>query len=217
VSLEHEVFVYPIGESPYRVKGSAYLLHMKYVDELLPGGRAAMFGAISNPTLRAFFEQPFFVSHLVDVFPLVAVGYTCARIQGTSFERFIRLRSRHQAEGDLKLFRKLILKLASAEALASRIPGITASYFDFATAEVLAKGSDSVTAIMHGIPRPIAPWMTYVVEETLRFMLEYNGTEHLRIRSTAEREGQRDNLDLMAIRGTLRWGEATKSQSEPPR
>ena len=216
MSLEREEFVYPIGEAPYRVKGSAYLLHLKYVDELLPGGRAAMLGAIANPALRAFFEQAFFVSHMVDVFPLVAVGYTCARLQGTSFEKFIRLRARHQAEGDLKLFRKLILKLASAEALASRIPAITASYFDFATAEVITKSSESVTAIMHGIPRPIAPWMTYVVEDTVRFMLEYNGTEDLRIRSTTEREGQHDGLELTAIRGTIRWGDAAKSQSEPP-
>jgi len=122
VNLAKEILPFPVGESPFRIKGSGYLLHLQYVDEHLPGGRPAMFAALADPKLRAFFEQTFFVSHLVDIFPLVVVGHTCARIQGVTFERFIRTRARHQAEGDLRLFRKLILRIASAEALATRIP-----------------------------------------------------------------------------------------------
>src|SRR4051812_30251101 len=103
-ALDAERLPFPIGASPFRMKGSGYLLHMQYVDEHLPGGRAAMNAAIRSPELRAFFDQTFFASHLFDIYPLVTVGYTCARVVGTSFERFIRLRTRHQAEGDLKLF-----------------------------------------------------------------------------------------------------------------
>src|SRR5262245_54840448 len=113
VDLERERLPFPIGEAPFRIKGSGYILHMKYVDEHLPGGRAWMYAAVTDRRLASFFEQTFFAGHWVDIYPLVAVGYTCARVLGMPFEKFIRLRSRHQADGDLHLFRKLILKIAS--------------------------------------------------------------------------------------------------------
>ena len=217
MSLDRESFPFPIGESPFRIKGSGYLLHMKYVDEALPGGRPAMMAAIARPELRAFFEQPFIVSHMVDIFPLVAVGHVCARILGVSFERFLRTRARHQAEGDLKLFRKLILRVASPEALASRIPAITASYFDFATAEVVEKGSSAVTAVMHGVPSLLVPWMSHVADETVRFLLEYNGAKNLRVRTTSAREGQAHGQELMALRSAITWGEERAVRADPRR
>lgn len=125
-----------------------------------------------------------------------------------TFERFIRLRSRHQSKGDLRLFRKLILRIASPEMLATRIPAITASYFDFATAEVVEKKPESITALMRGIPRDIVPWMGYVGDETVRFMLEYNGVKALRSRFVSEPEGKRDGHEIMTIRSTVQWGGA---------
>lgn len=208
--LANESFPFPIGQSPFRIKGSGYLLHMQYVDEHLPGGRTAMLNAIRTLELRAFFEQTFFAGHFVDIYPLVSVGYLCADLQGVTFERFIRLRSRHQAEGDLKLFRKLILRLASPELLASRIPTLTANYFDFANAEINEKKTGAVTATMHGIPKEIAPWMTYVCEETVRFMLEYNGVKNLRLQTTFEREKESQAQEIVGLRSTIQWmGEAS--------
>lgn len=203
--LANEVFPFPIGHSPFRIKGSGYLLHMQYADEHLLGGRAAMLNAIRNPELRAFFEQTFFAGHFVDIYPLVCIGHICAELQGVSYERFIRLRSRHQAEGDLRLFRKLILRLASPELLASRIPTLTANYFDFANAEVLEKKTGSVTATMHGIPKEIALWMTYVCEETVRFMLEYNGVKNLRLQTAQEREKESQGQEILGLRSTIQW------------
>ena len=203
--LANEVFPFPIGHSPFRIKGSGYLLHMQYVDEHLLGGRAAMLNAIRTPELRAFFEQTFFAGHFVDIYPLVCIGHICAELQGVSYERFIRLRSRHQAEGDLRLFRKLILRLASPELLASRIPTLTANYFDFANAEILEKKTGSVTATMHGIPKEIAPWMTYVCEETVRFMLEYNGVKNLRLQTAQEREKESQGPEILGLRSTIQW------------
>lgn len=205
MSLDREILPFPVGKSPFRIKGSGYLLHLQYVDEHLPGGRAAMLAAIGRPDLRAFFEQTFFAGHLVDIYPLVAVGYVCARLQGLSFERFIRMRSRHQAEGDLKLFRKMILRIASPELLASRIPIITASYFDFATAEVIERQPGAITAVMHGVPKEVAPWMGYVADETVRFMLEYNGVKELRSKITLEREPAREGQEIVGIRSTMQW------------
>jgi len=217
VNLAKEILPFPVGESPFRIKGSGYLLHLQYVDEHLPGGRPAMFAALADPKLRAFFEQTFFVSHLVDIFPLVVVGHTCARIQGVTFERFIRTRARHQAEGDLRLFRKLILRIASAEALATRIPAITASYFDFARAEVLEKHPEAITAVLHGVPKLIAPWMSYVTEETVRFMLEYNGVKDLRVRTISEPTEQAHGQEIVSLRSQLKWGSARDSGIAPPR
>lgn len=209
-TLEREIFPFPIGGSPFRIKGSGYLLHMRYVDEHLPGGRAAMAAAIRTPELRAFFEQAFFAGHWVDIYPLVAVGHTCAKIMGMPYERFIRLRSRHQAEGDLTLFRKLILRLASAELLASRIPQLTANYFDFVTAEVVDKKPAAITALMHSVPREVAPWLSYVADETVRFMLEQKVAQDAKMKdltttTTFERTSAREGVEAVNIRTTMAW------------
>jgi len=208
--LDAERLPHPIGASPFRIKGSGYLLHLQYVDEHIPGGRQAMNAAIRTPELRAFFDQTFFAGHLFDIYPLVAVGHTCARLVGTSFERFIRLRSRHQAEGDLKLFRKMIVRVVSPEMLAARIPLIFASYFDFGTTEIVERETAAITGLVSGVPKDLAPWMSFVSDETVRFMLEYNGVKNLRSRIAFEPDGERDGIALVKIRSTLQWGDSIK-------
>jgi hypothetical protein len=58
---------------------------------------------------------------------------------------------------------------------------------------------------MHGIPKEIAPWMSYVGDETIRFMLEYNGVKEFRSRITFEREGTKEGRELTAIHTAMQW------------
>jgi hypothetical protein len=58
---------------------------------------------------------------------------------------------------------------------------------------------------MHGIPKEIAPWMSYVCEETVRFMLEYNGVKSLRLQTTHEREKEAHGCEIVGVRSTIQW------------
>jgi hypothetical protein len=170
------------GEGPFRVKGSGYLLHLKYVEEHVSGGTEAFLRSLGDGAQRAFFEQPFFVASWYDVMPLVEAGYVCGRLMGTSFEKFVRTRSRHQFDGDLHVFRKLILRLVSASMLAAKIPPVVASYFDFVESTTESQQGKCVQGTLKGLPKPLSEWVRWVFEEFVYRALEVNGSTSIRMR-----------------------------------
>jgi hypothetical protein len=173
---------FPPGEGPFRTKGSGYLLHLQYVAEHVPGGKERFMRALEGSALVAFFEQPFFVSSWYDLMPLVDAGHTCARLTGTTFEQFVRTRSRHQFDGDLHMFRKLILRLASTSTLAARIPPTVASYLDFVESSTESQQGSRVTGALRGVPRPLSEWIRLVFEEFVHRALEVNGAANVSMR-----------------------------------
>ena len=166
---------FPIGEGPFRIKGSGYVLHLQYVAEHVQGGTTRFLDALDGPKLRDFFAQPFIVGLWYDIVPLIEAGHCCAALTGTTFERFVRTRARHQFDGDLHMFRKLLLRLASPSMLATRIPPVVASYLDFTTCAVDSQKGERVTGTLLGVPRPTADWVRYVFEEFVQRALEVNG------------------------------------------
>jgi len=95
------------------------------------------------------------------------------------------------------------------------VPAIFASYFDFATTEIVERKTASMTGLVSGVPKDIAPWMSSVSDETVRFMLEYNGVKNLRSRITFEADSVRDGIELVKIRSSLQWGDSI--EPGPPR
>ncbi len=67
---------------------------------------------------------------------------------------------------------------------------------------------------MHGVPKLVAPWMSYVADETVRFMLEYTGVKDLRMRTGFEREGDAHGLEVQGIRTTMTWTTLASSSPE---
>jgi hypothetical protein len=163
------------------------MLHLKYVSEHVPGGTAAFSSALGAPALRAFFEQPFNIGVWYDVMPLVEAGHVCAKLAGTTFEAFVRTRSRHQFDGDLQFFRKLILRLASPSTLATKIPPVVASYWDFVECDTDSQHGNAVSGSLRGVPRPVADWVRFVFEEFVHRALEVNGVTRVGTRWKAGR------------------------------
>src|SRR5262245_55819133 len=66
------------GQSPFHIKATGYLGHMKWIEESYPGGRDGFLNALTPP-MREFFSQQFFAMSFIDLMPLVCAGHTCAR------------------------------------------------------------------------------------------------------------------------------------------
>src|SRR6476620_6141327 len=98
---EFEHFPKPPGKNPFRVKGNAYRGHMDYVEEHVPGGAEAMRKGFEDPLLKEFFQQTFLAATLYDLYPLVAAGHVCAKLCGSTFSEFVRVRSEYQALRDV--------------------------------------------------------------------------------------------------------------------
>jgi hypothetical protein len=204
---DFERFPKPPGANPYRVKGNAYRGHMDYVEEHVPGGAQAMREGFADPALAEFFGQTFLAATLYDLYPLVAAGHVCARLCGTSFDDFVRVRCEYQAERDVAGIYKMLLKLTSAEGLASRLPRLMAQYFDFASAQTHLVAPGHVVGEQTGVPhKQLAPWLSLVAESYMRTVLPMAGARELRVKVESLRTPERrDGVELCTLRTDILW------------
>jgi hypothetical protein len=204
---EFEQFPKPAGKNPYRVKGNAYRGHMEYVEEHVPGGAKAMREGFEDPALAEFFGQTFLAASFYDLYPLVAAGWVCAKLRGMSFSEFVRVRSEYQALRDVAGIYKMLLKLTSAEGLASRLPRLMAQYFDFAQAETHLIKPGHVVGEQKGVPRQqLAPWLATVCETYMRTVMPMAGARDLQVKVDSVRTSERrDGVELCNIRTDIIW------------
>ena len=203
---DYERLPFPPGESPFHVKGNAYRGHVEYTDKHVPGGMKAAIERIQDEKLRAFFAQPFLASSWYDIFPLVAIGFVCARLAGRSFPDFLRARARQQAELDVGGVYRFLLSLASPETVVTKLPAVVAQYFDFGTVEVRRLGPRLYTAISHGWPRPLAAWYAPIQETYALYALESNGAKNPRAKLYPfAPEATERGLEVGAFRVELSW------------
>jgi hypothetical protein len=175
------------GESPFRMKGSAYLGHIEYVKRFVAGGLEAHYAGFRDPRQATFFQQHFLPSSFYDILPLVAAGHVCARQARISFLQFIRMRSRFQAERDIEGVYRTLLKISTPQLAISRLPTLQAQYLDFpghGEAEIVEPGK----AVMHRrqLPVIIAKWFTIVYETYIEAILEASGAKTVLVRSNSE-------------------------------
>jgi hypothetical protein len=194
------------GEAPFRVKGTAYRGHLEYVEQHVPGGVAAMCEAFDDPRHRAFFGQPFLAASLYDVFPLALAGVVCGRLTGQPYLDFVRVRAQAQARSDLGGVYKVLLALASPQAVASRIPRLMGQYFDFGDTTIEQRAPSWIVATRSGLPAPIAPWYAAVSEGYSRVVLaQAGGTEPQLDVVAVEPNGRQAGVDLVKLVFDLRW------------
>jgi hypothetical protein len=147
----------PPGQSPFHIRGTGYLGHLDWVDREFPGGRAAFLGKLS-PSMRAFFAQTFLAISMFDFLPLASAGRVCARVLGMSFVDFIEMRSRHQAELDIRGVYRMLLKMTSPRLVAMKLPTIMTKYFDFGAVRIVADEARCVHFEMESVPQILVEW-----------------------------------------------------------
>ncbi|MFT3923231.1 MAG: hypothetical protein QM778_11925 [Myxococcales bacterium] len=194
----------PPGEGPFRIKGTGYLGHMRWVEQHYPGGRQAFLAAVS-PSIRAFLDQPFLAMSLFDIMPLICAGHTCARVCKTTFFQFIANRSGHQAQQDLTTLHRALLKLASPRMVASRVPMLMSQYFDFGETAVLESDAKSVRFELSSIPVMYAEWLHAVYDGFGRTLVEATGGVSPRLSVERVPLGNVRSFPACKLRGTMSW------------
>jgi hypothetical protein len=204
----YEHLPFPPGESPFQIKGVAYKGHISYVDQYVPGGMAGSIEMLHDPRLRAFYAQPFLAASMYDVFPLVAMGYVCARITGKTFPDFLRIRSRYQAEQDIGGVYRWMLRMASPMAVALKLPALTSQYFNFVQTTVRETGPNAAEVMSSGLPRALAAWYAPIAETYVLVALEFNGARRPRGKLYPFRgEGSAHGVEVGNVRFDVSWGD----------
>jgi hypothetical protein len=194
------------GEAPFRVKGTAYRGHLEYVEQHVEGGIAAMCDAFDDPRHGEFFRQPFLAASLYDVFPLAVGGVICGRLTGQPYLEFVRVRAQAQARSDLTGVYRVLLALASPQAVAARLPRLMGQYFDFGETSIEQRAANWIVATRSGLPAPIAPWYAAVSEGYSRVVLAQAGATEPHLDGVAvEPGGRRGGMDLVKLTFDIRW------------
>ena len=203
---EHETLPYRPGESPFRVKGVFYRGSVEYIERTVPGGVRAVLGAIQGEALRGFLEQPFVAATFYDVFPLVALGYPSASLCGQPIDRFLRHRSRFQAEQQATTVYRSLLSLTSSAAIATKLPLLASQLYNFGTTEVEQTGPSTVEVRRGGLPVELLPWYVPGTESYLVTALRLSGAINPRVTSSAFRPDKKEHgLMTGALTHWLSW------------
>lgn len=193
------------GTAPFRIKGTAYRGHMRFVERDVPGGVAAML-AHMEPPMAAFYGQSFLASSFYDIFPLAWGGVVCAELLRMRYLDFVKLRTADQAEEDVSGIYRLLLALTSPEAVARRMAQLVGQYFDFGSARLDASDRGLVGVTRLGVPLPIVPWYEKVSESYCEVLLTRAGAKRLHIVATRQAAGSAHGVPLADLRFDMTFG-----------
>lgn len=171
---------YPHGQSPFKIKGLAYRGVVRDADERIPGGLNRIAAELGDGELREFLLQPFMASSWSDVLPMLPLVETLSRRFGQSPESYTRDRARAQAAEDLDGVYKVLLKVVSPRIVATRLPRLTASYFNWGKVEVWELEARRVRASRSQIPEPLIAWYEAVTQPYVQLALTHAGGKSAR-------------------------------------
>jgi hypothetical protein len=143
----------------FNIKGLIYRGTQEFYGSRLPGGLAALKAQLVDPTLVRFFEQDFVPGGWYDLVPLMAINQAAARVAGIPHTDLVTQNSAYIAERDINGVYRLLLKLASPELVAAKLPRASLQYLDFGEAEGKFVGKKEFHAVQRRIPAAFAGWM----------------------------------------------------------
>lgn len=205
-ALVDEVLPFRPGTSPFHIKGTGYRGHMKYAEANVPGGVRAMLAGLSDPSVHAWFEQPFLASSWYDILPLLPAGRVCARLMGLPYEQYLASRTRAQAQEDLRGVYSVLLKVVSTESVATRLPRIVSQYFDFSRVESHVVSKGIVGCSTTALPKVLLPWYKPVVLTFVKTALEISGARQVDIQvDPTEPDGAVAGAATVRFRWSIHW------------
>lgn len=195
----------PYGQSPFHVKGVLFQGLFEWLDRHVEGGRARVI-ADCSPDLRAFLEKPLLAGSWFDVFALVDTTVVAAKVNGTGHLATMRSIAIEQCERDFHGVYKMLLRLASPDAVLERIPKTAQTYFDFVTAEVEKVGPGHYRTVGRGIPVHAMHAYMAVTEAFLTRVLVLTGAKDLQHRwLPPEADGYHGAIARVRARREIRW------------
>ena len=194
------------GESPFRIKGTAYQGLFASFDQRVPGGSKGVLARLEDPTVARFFEQPFLAGSTYDLLPLLEASQLAARVAGVPWREFVKGGARLQAERDLRGIYRMLLKLASPRMLVERLPRLLVQYFTFGSVEGRFSGETRFEGAARGIPAPVAPWLAAICEGFVPTVMAAAGAPDSAVLiHPFEEDGEEQGMALLTTRFSVSW------------
>jgi hypothetical protein len=198
---------FPIGQSPFRIKGVLYQGTVSYFTTKVKGGMDALLHQIDDEQLRAFISQRFLAASFYDVLPVHPLIHAEARACNLPLAVYLRQRSEYQAEQDIGGVYKVLLKLASPEAVLARFPRLATQLLNFAKAELTDATAEGVRGFtLSGMPAHLVAWYMNGLAVYAQHAVKLAGAKNCQVTMLApEPEGQAHGLEIVRVRFQVQW------------
>lgn len=196
-----------LGESPFRIRGSAYAGYVHRVQREVPGGLSTVLAKLDNNDVAAFIRDTIFLAaSTYDIEPLMHVERVLAQITGIPLDKLVREGSRRAAEADIVGTYKAQMRSASTEEMATRLPRIFERYFDPCRAENLHIQPTSVDMRFSGLPASALGFYIWPNEGFITGALEAVGARDVRFNwATPAADSELDGVPTQSITCRATW------------
>ncbi len=134
---------------------------------------------LPDPRLLAFARQKFLPSSWYDVLPVAQLIHSEARAARQTLRVYLRARSAYQARKDIGGVYRFLLRLASPEMVASRLPRLLSQIFDFGEAETHIVNPTHMAATLTGYPAVLWEWYSIAFEVYCETALKLAGASRV--------------------------------------
>jgi len=197
---------FTLGESPFKIKGAAYLGILEYFEAAVPGGQKAVLAESKNPDLERFLSQRFLVSSFYDIYPLALVGRHAAKMLGISYHDYAYQTSLVQMQKDVKGVYKLLMKLVSGITAINSLAAVARTYFNFSPAQIEKVDSQHATMLRTQFPLALAEWYLPVAVAYCVGALTGTGAKTIEHNAMLQAEPERQHgVETVTLRIELTW------------
>jgi hypothetical protein len=201
-----EAIPFAPGSGPFRMKGWGYIGDLRFYEENVPGGIAAVLKHLSDPAIAAFVARKFDPDQWYDLTPKLYVSRAAARLRGMTYDAHCRDVSRWHAVDKFRGIYRPLLRVVSSEVLAVWIPRLTSSFYDFGTTESHVVSPKLVRVVRRGVPRIAVQWWAAAASAYFEYVLATAGAPHPQVKWLAtEAEGERLGMDLYRMPLEISW------------
>lgn len=196
----------PLGAGPFHVKGVLYLGTQKYFGSEVPGGLPRLVETLEDPAVREFIQGKFLPSSWYDVLPVAPLIRAEAEVCHQTVPSYLRKRAAFQAREDISGVYRWLLKLASPELVALKLPRLLTQIFDFGDSNAERLDERVVQIELREFPAVLGEWYSTAFEVYAETALALAGAKNISLVLRAVPTGRHaSGVDLVTLRGDLQW------------
>jgi hypothetical protein len=194
------------GQSPFHIKGVVYHATHQYFADEVTGGLEALWAQLPDPALLAFAQQKFLPSSWYDVLPIAQLISAESRAARQTLRVYLRARSAYQARKDIGGVYRFLLRLASPEMVAARLPRLITQIFDFGQVDVTIVEPGHMAATLTGYPAVLWEWYSIAFEVYCETALKLAGAATVSVTARPpEAQPSNDGVKIIQFVMEARW------------
>lgn len=193
----------------FRTKGLVHVGAVEFWEATVPGGARAVREALvgsGQEQLARFYETRFVPGGWYPVLPVLTSALAAARLRRKAVADHVRDNAAWMAERDLRGVYRVILSVASVEAVVSRLGGLSMRYFDFGSAVTGPKAHGVAEWDRLGIPAALGPWFNWCTEGFVPVALRMAGAKSVEVwAAQPQPDGTAHGVPTVRLHFDIRW------------